>query len=155
MQFIEDFVHSAMNILNSVIEPTISEEINRILHLTDTAKTGDWYLYQNYTEIRVYGCELAPYKLPKYLPMRIFSLEYIRKMLNSDDIHFAVVKKKSEFRIKTQVGPFVGNTRTVGEEVNRILKEMKFSLSFTWSYDPCDIISKLRVENKSTPYIHT
>jgi len=36
-----------------------------------------------------------------------------------------------------------------------IHKEMKFSLSFTWSYDPCGIISKLRVENKSSPYIHT
>ena len=32
---------------------------------------------------------------------------------------------------------------------------MKFSLSFTWSYDPWGIISKLRVENKTTPYMHT
>jgi hypothetical protein len=44
-------------------EPRINEEIQRILHLSDLAKTGDWYLYQNHTEIRVYGCELAPYKL--------------------------------------------------------------------------------------------
>lgn len=32
---------------------------------------------------------------------------------------------------------------------------MKFSLSFTWSYDPYGIILKLIVENKITPYIHT
>ena len=32
---------------------------------------------------------------------------------------------------------------------------MRFSLSFTWSYDPLGSISKIRVENKSTPYIHT
>lgn len=32
---------------------------------------------------------------------------------------------------------------------------MKFSLSFTWSYDPLGVISKLRVENKSTTYFHT
>ena len=31
---------------------------------------------------------------------------------------------------------------------------MKSSLSFTWSYEPCGIISKLRVENKNTLYIH-
>jgi hypothetical protein len=36
----------------------------------------------------VYGCEFPPYRLPKYLPIRIFSLEYIKKMVNSDDIHF-------------------------------------------------------------------
>lgn len=90
-----------MNILNSAIQPRISEEVKRILHLTDQEKTRYQYLYQKYTEIRVYGCELAPYKLPKYLPMRIFSLEYIRQMLNLDDIHFVVAKKKSQFRIKT------------------------------------------------------
>jgi len=103
-QFIEDFFHPAMNILNSPIQPRISEDIKIILHLIDQAKTGDWYLYQNYIEIRVYGCELAPYKLPKYLPMRIFALEYISQMLNFDDIHFVVAKKKSQFHIKTQGG---------------------------------------------------
>jgi len=66
-----------------------------------------------------------------------------------------VAKKKAQFRIKTQVDPFRCNTRTVGEEADRTLKEMKFSLRFTWSYDPCGIIPNLRVENKNTPYIHT
>jgi len=75
-------------------ELRISEEIQRILHLLDLAKMGDSYLYQDHTEIRVYGCELDPYKLPKYPPVRIFSMEYIRQMINSDDIHFVSLKKK-------------------------------------------------------------
>jgi hypothetical protein len=60
--------------LGSRPEPRINLELQRILHLSDNAKTGDWFLYQNHTEIRVFGCELAPYKLPKYVPVRIFSL---------------------------------------------------------------------------------
>ena len=36
-----------------------------------------------------------------------------------------------------------------------MLKEMKFTHNFTWSYDPLGIISKKRPKNKSTPYIHT
>jgi len=32
---------------------------------------------------------------------------------------------------------------------------MNFPLSFTWSYDPFGVISKLRVEQKATPYVHT
>ena len=32
---------------------------------------------------------------------------------------------------------------------------MQFNLSFTWSYDPLGIISRLRVETKSTPYFYT
>jgi hypothetical protein len=71
---------------------------------------GDWYLYQDHTEIRVYGCELDPYKLPKYLPVRIFALEYIRQMINSDDIHFVSLKKKQQLRIKGQIGSFICNS---------------------------------------------
>lgn len=32
---------------------------------------------------------------------------------------------------------------------------MKFTHNFTESYDPFGIIHKMRVENKSTPYVHT
>jgi hypothetical protein len=104
--------------------------------------------------IRVYRCELAPYKLPKYLPVRIFSLEYIRQMINSDDIHFVSLKKKQHLRIKGQISSFICNSRDNGEEVDKLLKEMKFIMSFTWHYDPCGIISKMRVKNKNILYVH-
>lgn len=61
-QFIEMFVHPTLSLLSSTLEPRISEEIRKILQLLDQVKTGDWYLYQNYTELRIFGCELAPYK---------------------------------------------------------------------------------------------
>jgi hypothetical protein len=77
-EFIDQFYHPVVSMLGSSPEPRINDEVQRILHLSDNTKMGDWYLYQDYTDIRVYGCELAPYKLPKYLPVRIFSLEYIR-----------------------------------------------------------------------------
>ena len=76
-------------------------------------------------------------------------------MFNFDEVHFVSTKKKSQFRIKMKVGPFICNNNIIGEEADIILKEMNFSLSFTWSYDPLQSISKLRVENKTTPYIHT
>lgn len=69
--------------------------------MSDQVQIGDWYLYENYTKIRIFGCKLPPYKLPKFLPMRIFSLEYIRQMINMDEIHFVAAKKKSQFKIKT------------------------------------------------------
>jgi hypothetical protein len=107
--FIDQFYHPVVSMLSGWKEPRINEEIQRILHLSDLAKTGDWYLYQDHTEIRVYGCELPPYKLPKFLPVRIFSLEYIRQMINSDDIHFVAFKKKQQLRIKGQIGSFICN----------------------------------------------
>ena len=72
------------------------------MQLSNQSRTSDWYLYQNHTNIRSYGCELSPYKLPKYLPMRIFSLEYFRQIISSDEIHFIAYKKKTQFKVKTK-----------------------------------------------------
>jgi hypothetical protein len=140
-EFIDQFYHPVVSMLGGRPKPQINDEVQRILHLSDNTKTGDWYLYKDYTEIRVYGFELAPYKLPKYLPIIIFSLEYIRQIINSDDIHFVSIKKKQQLRIKGQIGSFICNNRGVGEEADRMLREMKFSMSFPWNYDPCGIIS--------------
>jgi len=76
-------------------------------------------------------------------------------MINADEIHFVLAKKKSQFKIKSQICPFICNSRAAGEEVDRRLREMNFTHSFKRSYDPCAIISKKTVENKSTAYIHT
>ena len=74
--------------------------------------------------------------------------------MNSDDIHFVSLKKKQQLRIKGQIGCFICNSRGAGEEVDKMLKEMKFPMSFTWHYDPCGIISEMRVKNNSVPYAH-
>jgi hypothetical protein len=78
--YIDMFIRPVVCMLNNNTEPRINEYIQRVLHLSDQAKTGDWYLYQNHTEIRVYGCDLPLYRLSKYLSVRIFALEYIRQM---------------------------------------------------------------------------
>jgi hypothetical protein len=74
--------------------------------------------------------------------------------MNSDDIHFVSLKKKQQLRIKGQIGSFICNSRGAGEEADRMLKEMKFSMSFIWHYDPYGIISDMRVKNKNAPYAH-
>jgi hypothetical protein len=68
-------------------------------------------------------------------------------MINSDDIHFVSLKKKLQLRIKGQIGSFIYNNRGAGEEADKLLKEMKFVMSFTWHYDPCGFISAMRVKN--------
>ena len=116
------FIHPTLSLLSSRTKPRINEEIKKVLKLSDQVQTGDWNLYQNYIELWIFGCELAPYKLPKFLPMRIFALEYIKKMLNMDEIHFVAAKKKYQFKIKTQIGPFIFKNMAKGEEVDKLLK---------------------------------
>jgi hypothetical protein len=35
-----------------------------------------------------------------------------------------------------------------------MLREMKLFTSFPWNYDPCGIISEMRVKNKNILYVH-
>ena len=136
------------------MQPRISDEIKRVLQLSEQIRAGDWYLYQNHTEIRVYGTTLIPYKLPKYLPMRLFSLEYIRHILNLYSVIFLASKNKTQFKLKNQVGPFICSDREAGIEAENEFSEYKFNKIFLWHYDLYGIISKMRVKCKLTPYIH-
>jgi len=126
-----------------------------MLHLSEQVKTRDWYLYQSFIEIKAYGSKLPLYKIPEYLPMSILSLEYISKIIHLDNIHFVAAKKKSQFRIKTQIGPFIYNNRATREEAYLLLKQMNSPLSFTWSYVPFGVIANLLLEQKTTPCVHT
>jgi hypothetical protein len=74
--------------------------------------------------------------------------------MNYDDIHFVSLKKKQQMRIKGQIGSFICNSRGACDEVDKLLREMKFLPSFTWHYDPHGNISDMRVKNKNAPYAH-
>ena len=50
--------------------------------------------------------------------------------------------------------PTLSTPGAATKEADELLKKMNFKLSSTWSYDPLGIISKLRVEQKTTPYGH-
>lgn len=154
--FIDQFFHLATTLLTGISPPRISGDIKRILQLSKKYRVGDWYLYQNYTEIMMYGCELSPFKLPKYVLMRLFALEYYRQMINSDLVHFTKAKNKSQLMIKHQLGPFICNTREEAKEAERILEDyLKLNKSFGWvPYDPHSYISDRRMKNILSPYLH-
>lgn len=152
--FIDKFIYTVVCLLKNNLEPRIGYDIQKTLHLSYQAKTRDWYLYQKYTEIKVYGFWMPPYKLPKYAPMRIFSLEYITQMINMDDFYFSLAKRKAQFKIQTQGGPFICNMRVVGTKEDTLFQQINFQLSFTSSYDPFSIMSSLRAEHKTSPYSH-
>ena len=110
-ELIDLFIHPAMSLFMSSPPPRLTDEMQRILQLSKVYSIGDWYFYQNYTVIKIYGCELPPYRLPKYVPMRLFALEYFRQIINFDEVHFLFSKKKTQFKVKNQMGPFIFNNR--------------------------------------------
>jgi len=69
---------------------------------------GDWYVYKDYIEIRIYGSKVPPYQLLIFLPIRIFALEYIWQRINLDLVHFVPRKHEVNFKL---MGPFNVDTR--------------------------------------------
>ena len=59
-EFIDQFVNPVTTMLTGSPPPRITQEIKIVLQFSKKSKVGDWYLYQNHTEIRIYGCQLAP-----------------------------------------------------------------------------------------------
>lgn len=156
-EFVDLFVYPATCLLSTDPPPRLTAEMQRILHLSKGYNIGDWYFYQNHTVIRIYGCELAPYRLPKYVPMRLFALEYYRQFNSADLTHFYGARKKAQLKIRHQLGPFIFNKREEAwKDADTILREkLKLKLSFHWApYDLEHFISFRRVKNKLTGYLH-
>ena len=102
----------------------------------------------------MYGSSLAPYKLSRFFTTRIFVLEYLRHLLNVDEINFIASRKKTQFKLKNQIGPFIVNNIEAANKINVKLKEYKFPCSFIWNYDPQGILSTMRVRCKLSVYLH-
>ena len=71
-----DFTNKVMS---QVFELIHEERLNRVtedmisgLQLMKKKATGDWFLYQHSTVVRVYGFQGFPYVLPTFLTPRIF-----------------------------------------------------------------------------------
>ena len=94
-EFIDLFIYPTTFLLSADPPPRLTAKMQRIRHLSKGYSIGDWYYYQNHTVIKIYGYELAPYRLPKYVPMRLFALEYYRQFNNAYLTHIYGARKKS------------------------------------------------------------
>ena len=70
------------------------------------SKFVDWFVFEDYSEIRLYGAGVEPYRLPVFVPM----------------------KKGHMFKFPMTVGPFIVNMRQATDEVTKMLDEMHLLL---------------------------
>lgn len=89
--------------------------------------------------------------------MRRFALEYFRQFGNADMIHFYSRSKKSQLKIRHQLGPFIFNKREEAwKEAEKMLRDfLQLKTSFYWApYDPNHFISLRRIKYKLAGYDH-
>lgn len=89
LHFVDKFISQVNLLIHEEQFSRVCQELQECLHVAIETYVGDWILYKDYTIIRVYGSEISPYKLPTFLTPIIFVLEILRKIFNSDYIHFS------------------------------------------------------------------
>ena len=101
----------AYTIIHDSSSPRVFPEMKSWLQAGKSQSTGDWFLFDDYTEIRVYGAEFSPYRLPVFPVRQFYALEYIQQALKADHLHFISAKKGYILRLPIEIGPFVVNSR--------------------------------------------
>lgn len=57
--------------------PRIGEDLKLLLQ-NPVEPMGDWFCFEDYTLIRIYGFEGEPFRLPKFTTRRLFALEFLK-----------------------------------------------------------------------------
>jgi len=61
--YLSSFMYVAFIILNDQIIPRNFPELNEHLQLNMEIRVGKWFLFEDYTKIKLYGAEVQPYHL--------------------------------------------------------------------------------------------
>lgn len=86
--------------------------------------------------LRFYGSEEQPYRLPTFLTPIIFSLEVLRKRLDSYELHFPNKKQTSNFKVPITIGPFTVINKAEIELIDDIMACFRFFPDEACQYDP-------------------
>lgn len=77
-EFTSLFLLVVYKILNGILRPTFLPKAQEFIQFSKDVRCGDWFIFEEHAKIRLYGASFKPYRLPKFVPMRLFSLEFIR-----------------------------------------------------------------------------
>ena len=89
-------------------------------------RSGDWFLYKDFTVLRIYGFTGEPYRLPSFLTPRVFALEYMRQRVHAEEEHFGDFKKSSNIKSPLKVGSFIFKNKGALVFVEKLLESMDF-----------------------------
>ena len=65
-KFVNEFASRVYLLIYEANYPRISQQLQNYLHPLTEDQIGDWFLFQDYTVIRVYCLEERPYRLPTF-----------------------------------------------------------------------------------------
>ena len=134
--------------------PRVFDEMKYLMQSSPEGRVGDWFLYKDYTVLRVYDFTGQPYRLPSFLTPRIFALEFMRQRLLSEEEHFGAFRKSLNIKFPFKVGPFIFKGKGALTCIERLMEPMEFIKDVNMSYDPHQVISLRKQANRNKPFEH-
>ena len=117
-----NFIMSEMHkLLFNEVLPRVIEEMKLMLQSSLEDRIGDWFLYKDFTILKVYGFTGEPYRLPVFLTPRIFALEFMRQRLCAEEEHFGAFQKSSNVKFPLKVGPFIFKNKSALLVIEKLL----------------------------------
>ena len=84
--------------------PRVSEDMRNKLQIINDP-IGDWFIYKDFTVIRVHGFTKAPYMFPSFLIPRLFSLEFLRQRLFVEQELLLSIRKDPTLNLNILLSP--------------------------------------------------
>jgi len=128
-QFFNEFASRVYYFNYEANYPRVPQQFQNYIHPQTENQIRDWFLYLDYTVIRVYGSEDQTYRIPAFLTPRIYSLVVLRKRLHSDELDFSSKKQTSTFNVPITIGPFIVKNRESIDLIDDIMACFGFFIS--------------------------
>ena len=104
--------------------------------------------------MRLYCFTQSPYMLPYFLTPKVFSMDFIRKMMPIEIECFLKYKKSTNIKYHWVVGPFTIKSKGSFPMVECLLRELVFETEPAINYDPRQVISNKRKSQRINPFKH-
>lgn len=77
ISFTDKIMSSIYKLIFGITLPRMTDEMKAYLQ-NSNEPVRDWFLYNDFTVLRIYGFEDEPYRLPVFLTNSTFVLEFLR-----------------------------------------------------------------------------
>jgi hypothetical protein len=130
--------------------PRISNTI-----IENLKSVADWFIEENFSYVRVYGCSIPPHALPKILPDRLICREVAYQLVKGGiGLELKAQQKKAWPSFPVYIGKFIllnlGHSKAEAES----LDEVKLASIEHRKHDPYQIISRHYIQCNLKAYEH-
>ena len=82
-EFTNSIMSEIYKMMFDEVLPRVLEDMKSMMQSSPKDRIGDWFLYKDFTILRIYGFTGKPYRFPAFLIPRIFALEYMRQRVHA------------------------------------------------------------------------